>query len=69
MIAWLKRSWFGLSLAGLLLLALPALALWGINLADREGPLNTFLEKNYNLTYHIPLPWWAHPSCSSYRCC
>jgi hypothetical protein len=59
MIAWLKRSWFGLSLAGLLLLALPALALWGINLADREGPLNTFLEKNYNLTYHIPLPWWG----------
>src|SRR5438270_8240311 len=59
MIRWLKRSWFGLSLAGLLLLALPALGLWAVNLADREGPLNTYLEKTYNLTYHIPVPPWG----------
>lgn len=59
MIRWLRRSWFGLSLAGLLVLALPAFFLWGMNVADREGPLNTTLEKNYNLTYHIPVPPWA----------
>ncbi|HEX4589985.1 MAG TPA: VWA domain-containing protein [Gemmataceae bacterium] len=59
MMRWLQRSWFGLSLAGLLILALPALWLWGVNLAGQEGPLNTSLEKNYNLTYHIPIPWWG----------
>jgi hypothetical protein len=59
MIRWLKRSWFGLLLAGLLLLALPALALWAVNLAGREGPLNNRLEANYSLTYHIPIPWWG----------
>jgi hypothetical protein len=59
MSAWFKRSWFGLSLAAIFLFALPALALWAINLADREGPLNTYLEKNYSLTYHIPVPPWA----------
>jgi hypothetical protein len=59
MMAWVKRSWFGLSLAGLLVLALPALALWAVNLAGGEGPLNNNLEKNYSLTYHIPVPWWG----------
>jgi hypothetical protein len=59
MIRWLQRSWFGLSLASLVVLALPALWLWGVNLAGEEGPLNTSLEKNYNLTYHIPVPWWG----------
>jgi hypothetical protein len=56
---WLKRSWFGLSLVGVLLLALPAFWLWAVNLAGEEGRLNARLEKNYNLTYHIPVPPWA----------
>jgi hypothetical protein len=59
MTRWLKRSWFGLSLAGLLVLALPALALWAVNLANEEGPLNATLEKKFNLTYHIPVPPWG----------
>ena len=59
MIRWLKRSWFGLSLAALLVLALPALAIWAVNLVGEEGPLNNRLEKNYSLTYHIPVPTWG----------
>ena len=59
MIAWFKRSWFGLSLLALLVLALPVFWLWGMNILGREGPLNADLEKNYSLTYHIPVPWWG----------
>ncbi|HEY1379705.1 MAG TPA: VWA domain-containing protein, partial [Gemmataceae bacterium] len=59
MVAWLKRSWFGLSLAALVLLALPVFWLWGVNLFGGEGPLNAEMEKRYSLTYHIPIPWWG----------
>jgi hypothetical protein len=59
MTAWLKRSWFGLSLAAILLLALPVLALWGVNLFGEEGSINAALEKRFSLTYHLSIPWWG----------
>jgi hypothetical protein len=59
MIGWLKRGWFGLALLALLALALPGLALWGLNLFGQEGEVNKELERRYQLTYHIPIPWWG----------
>src|SRR5207237_631935 len=59
MIRLLKRGWFGLSLVSLLLLALPGLFLFFLNLIGRETEVNKFLEEKFNLTYHIPVAWWA----------
>src|SRR5262245_47184351 len=59
MIAWLKRSWFALSLAALLLLALPGLGLWALNLLGQEIEVNKRLEDSISLTYHILVPWWG----------
>lgn len=55
----LKQSWFGLSLVGLLLLALPGLFLFFLNLVGRETQVNNWLESVFNLSYHIPIPWWG----------
>lgn len=57
MTAWLRRYWFGLSLIGLLLLSLPGMVLFGMTLFGREGAVNEYLERAYNLSYHIPVPW------------
>jgi hypothetical protein len=59
MTGWLKRGWFGLALLALLVLALPGLALWGLNLLGQEGKVNKELEQRFQLTYHIPIPWWG----------
>jgi hypothetical protein len=59
MIGWLKRGWFGLSLLALLALALPGLFLFGMNLLGQEGEINKELEQRFQLTYHIPIPWWG----------
>jgi hypothetical protein len=55
----LRRAWFPLALLALLLLALPGLGLFGMNLFGREAAVNKFLEDNYQLSYHIPIPWWG----------
>src|SRR5436189_812959 len=59
MIAWLKRSWFALAMAGLLILSVPGLCLFGLNLLGQESAINKYLEQNYSLTYHILIPWWG----------
>ena len=59
MTGWLKRVWFPLSLAALLLLALPGLWLFGVNLLGLESEVNKYLEDRVSLTYHIPIPWWG----------
>jgi hypothetical protein len=59
MTAWLKRSWFALALFGLLLLALPGLWLFAMNLLGRAAEINQQLEQSIQLTYHIPIPWWG----------
>src|SRR5262245_23392186 len=56
---WLKQSWFGLALVGLLLLSLPGLYLFALNLLGQETETNKFLEERFNLSYHIPIPWWG----------
>lgn len=55
----LSRYWFPASLIGLLLLAVPGLVLFALNLFGYEKPVNDFLERTFQLTYHLPLPWWA----------
>jgi len=59
MMGTLKRSWFGLALVALLLLALPGLWLFAMNLLGRAGEINQKLEQSIQLTYHIPIPWWG----------
>jgi hypothetical protein len=54
-----KGIWFPLSLAVLLLLTLPGLALLVLTLLGYEGLVNTWLRNRLHLTYNIPLPWWA----------
>src|SRR5262245_54520004 len=59
MIRLLKRTWFPLALLALLVLALPGLGLFGVNLLGQEADVNKYLEDNYQLSYHIPVPWWG----------
>jgi von Willebrand factor type A domain/Aerotolerance regulator N-terminal len=59
MIRRLKQSWFGLSLIALLILALPGLYLFFLNLIGKETEINNDLEQLFNLSYHIPIPWWG----------
>jgi hypothetical protein len=53
------RYWFPLSLLVLLVIFIPGVGLFGLNLGGKEGPVNEWLEKAYQLSYHIPIPWWA----------
>ncbi|MBV9122448.1 MAG: VWA domain-containing protein, partial [Planctomycetes bacterium] len=55
--SFLARVWFPLALIILLLLALPGAVLVLLNLLGRQAPVNDWLEKNFQLTYHLPLPW------------
>ncbi len=55
----LQGVWFPLSLAVLLLLALPGALLLALSLAGRQATVNGWLQSNFNLTYNIPIPWWA----------
>jgi len=54
-----RRSWFPLALTGLLLLGIPGLLLFVLNLLGREGSVNGWLRDNFNLSYHIPIPPWG----------
>jgi hypothetical protein len=51
--------WFPLSLAVLLLLAIPGVVLLFLHLFDRAGAVNGWLQDHLGMTYHLPLPWWA----------
>jgi hypothetical protein len=54
----LSRFWFPVAMLALVVLALPGLVLFGINLWGGQGSVNEWLQNRYNLTYHIPLTWW-----------
>jgi hypothetical protein len=54
-----KGLWFPLSLAALLLVALPGAVLLALSLLGFEGPTNAWLQRRVNLSYHNPLPAWA----------
>jgi hypothetical protein len=51
--------WFPIALSFLLLLALPGAVLLALSLLGYEGPANAWLQQNFNLSYHNPLPVWA----------
>ncbi len=54
-----KGLWFPLSLAALVLVALPGAVLLALSLLGYEGPTNAWLQRNFSLSYHNPLPVWA----------
>src|SRR5437773_755208 len=55
----LRRFWFPFALVGVLLLAVPGVYLFALNLFGYEQSLNRRLEDSFGLSYHIPLPWWG----------
>ncbi|OAI38930.1 hypothetical protein AYO40_01450 [Planctomycetaceae bacterium SCGC AG-212-D15] len=55
----LSQYWFPTALIALLLLFIPGLVLFALNLFGFEKRVNEFLEQRVNLTYHLPLPWWG----------
>ncbi|VTS07125.1 vWA domain-containing protein [Tuwongella immobilis] len=56
---WLARTWFPVALVGLLLLALPGMILFGLDLAGYESQANNWLQDHFSLSHHLPLPPWA----------
>src|SRR5437899_12451925 len=60
--SWLEglgRSWFGVALVILLLFAIPGYLLYALNVSGMEGKANEELQKNLQLTHHIPFAWWV----------
>src|SRR5262245_34185246 len=55
----LFRYWFPLAIAGLVLLALPALVLFGFELFGYGGYSNAWLEDKLGLSHHTALSTWA----------
>ncbi|HEX5272817.1 MAG TPA: BatA and WFA domain-containing protein, partial [Gemmataceae bacterium] len=55
----LARAWFPVALIALLLLAVPGVALFVLNLLGMESRVNPWLQDNWHVSYHIPIPWWA----------
>ena len=58
-LSYVGRYWFPVALIALLLLAIPGFALYALNLAGQQDPVNRQLEDTFKLSYHIPIPWWA----------
>jgi hypothetical protein len=54
-----KGLWFPLSLALLVLLALPGAILLALSLLGMESTANAWLRKQFALSYHNPLPMWS----------
>src|SRR3954454_20700297 len=55
----LARIWFPVTLIGLLLLAVPGILLFALNVLGKEGPVNAGLEERLRLSYHLPISRWA----------
>jgi hypothetical protein len=55
----LARVWFPIALVVLLVLAIPGLILFAMNLLGWENSVNEWLQDKVSLSYHIPIPWWA----------
>jgi hypothetical protein len=58
-LGFLGRYWFPTALVLLLLLAVPGIVLFILNLCGLEPDVNQWLEENFQLSYSIPIPWWA----------
>jgi von Willebrand factor type A domain/Aerotolerance regulator N-terminal len=53
------RYWFPIAIVGLVILALPALALFGFELFGYGGQSNAWLESRLGLSHHTALSTWA----------
>jgi hypothetical protein len=51
------RSWFALAMLALVLLAIPGLLLYALNLFGAQEGVNSALQNGFNLTYHVPVGW------------
>lgn len=54
----LGRSWFALAMTVLVIIAIPGLILFGLNVFGYESNVNGWLQDRLHLTYHIPFAWW-----------
>src|SRR5258708_4901398 len=54
----IQRFWFPIGVVALILVAIPGLILFGLNVFGGEASLNEMLLERFQLTYHIPFPWW-----------
>jgi hypothetical protein len=59
MIRLLKQYWFPASLIALVVLFIPGLVLFALNLFGWEKSANAYLVDHLNLSYHLPIPWWG----------
>src|SRR5690349_13174623 len=57
--SFLTRYWFPLALIGLLVLAIPGVVLFVLHLTGHDSALNQWFEKDYQLSYHLSIPWWG----------
>jgi hypothetical protein len=57
-LAALARSWFGLALVVLVLLAIPGFVVFALDIFGAQGRVNGWLQENLHLSYHLPLAWW-----------
>ncbi|HMC65065.1 MAG TPA: BatA and WFA domain-containing protein [Gemmataceae bacterium] len=57
--SFLASYWFPLALVVLLTIAIPGFVLFAADLVGKEGDINRWLEDNYKLSHHIPIPWWS----------
>jgi von Willebrand factor type A domain/Aerotolerance regulator N-terminal len=55
----LLQYWFPLLLGFLLLLCVPGALLLLLHLLGQENAVNGWMQKNFSLSYHIAIPWWA----------
>jgi hypothetical protein len=55
----LARAWFPAALIILLLLAIPGVVLFVLNLLGMESTVNPWLQDKLHISYHIPVPWPA----------
>jgi hypothetical protein len=55
----LSRYWFPAALVALLLLALPGIVLLALHLFGLEAAASAWLQEKWNISYHLPVPWWA----------
>lgn len=55
----LARYWFPVGLVMLLVLAIPGFVLFALNLIGWQADVNRWLQRNLNLTYSLPIPWWG----------
>jgi hypothetical protein len=55
----LLQYWFPALLGFLLLLCVPGALLLLLHLLGMENAVNGWMQKNFSLSYHIAIPWWA----------